>query len=445
MKLPSYPTYKDSGVEWLGVVPSHWTVWRLGALFREVAEEGIEGLPILSVSIHDGVSDRELGDEELDRKVTRSDDVTKYRRVEPGDLVYNMMRAWQGGFGTVTVAGMVSPAYVVARPTTALATSFVENLLRTSMAVEEMRRLSKGVTDFRLRLYWDEFKTLKIAVPPEAEQRVIAAFLDRETAKIDALIGEQERLIELLAEKRRAVISHAVTKGLDPNAPMKDSGIAWLGEVPAHWVVSKLKWHIDVLSGFAFPSTGFSGDEESIRLLRGINVGIGRIRWDDVAYWERAEDDGLDRFSLTEGQLVMGMDRPWIEGGARVAILGCDDVPCLLLQRVAALTPKDDLARDFIYAIMHSSDFKNHFITDMTGVSVPHISPDQICSFPFAVPPLDEQKKIIVSLANKTSRLDALVAEAERAIALLKERRAALISAAVTGKIDVRGAFEEAA
>lgn len=217
---------KDSGIAWLGEVPAHWETVRLGALFREVAEDGHEGLPILSVSIHDGVSDKELNDEELDRKVTRSDDVSKYRRVEPGDLVYNMMRAWQGGFGTVTVSGMVSPAYVVARPISSLATSYVEQLLRTPNAVEEMRRLSKGVTDFRLRLYWDEFKGLQIAVPPQPEQHGITVFLDRETAKLDALTAEAEYAVALLKERRAALISAAVTGKIDARGLVAEEDVA---------------------------------------------------------------------------------------------------------------------------------------------------------------------------------------------------------------------------
>jgi type I restriction enzyme S subunit len=211
---PSAPL-TDSGVEWLGTVPAHWQVVRLGSLFREAADPGNDDLPLLSVSIHHGVSDREFDDDELDRKVARSDDRTKYKCVQVGDLVYNMMRAWQGGFGTVAVPGMVSPAYVVARPITPIRTELVEQLLRTPTAVEELRRHSHGVTDFRLRLYWDEFKTIKVAIPPPEEQRDVLAFLDRETAKFDALTAEAEIAINLLQERRTALISAAVTGKID--------------------------------------------------------------------------------------------------------------------------------------------------------------------------------------------------------------------------------------
>jgi type I restriction enzyme S subunit len=206
---------KDSGIEWLGEVPAHWNIIRIGALFKDVTEEGIDELPVLQVSIHHGVSDREINEEELDRKVSRSDDRSKYKQVQPDDLVYNMMRAWQGGFGTVTVRGMVSPAYVVARPIAQFSTRFIECQLRTPNAVEEMRRHSQGVTDFRLRLYWEEFKTLQISLPPIEEQKGILSFLDNETTKLDTLTAEAQRSIDLLKERRTALISAAVTGKID--------------------------------------------------------------------------------------------------------------------------------------------------------------------------------------------------------------------------------------
>jgi type I restriction enzyme, S subunit len=224
---PQVPV-KESGVEWLGKVPDHWEVRRLATLFREVSEGGTDDLPILSVSIHDGVSDKELRDDELDRKVARSEDKAKYKRVRPGDLVYNMMRAWQGGFGTVNVPGMVSPAYVVARPRDKLSAQFIEYLLRTPNAIEEMRRQSRGVTDFRLRLYWDEFKAMIIALPPVSEQHRILEMIENEVSKISALIAEVEAAIVLLQERRAAIISAAVTGKIDvrgraeADAPLPD-------------------------------------------------------------------------------------------------------------------------------------------------------------------------------------------------------------------------------
>ncbi len=206
---------KASGVEWLGDVPAHWEVLRLANVFREINDPGNNELPLLSVSIHSGVSDTELDDDEMERKVTRSDDRTKYKRVAPDDLVYNMMRAWQGGFGTVTVEGMVSPAYVVARPRKSISTAYVENLLRTSQAIEQMRRHSRGVTDFRLRLYWDEFKNIRIALPPQAEAIAICQHIASMDETFNAISVVSEESIALLQERRTALISAAVTGKID--------------------------------------------------------------------------------------------------------------------------------------------------------------------------------------------------------------------------------------
>lgn len=206
---------KDSGVEWLGEVPGHWTVKRLATVFREVSELGNDDLPILSVSIHDGVSDKELNEAELDRKVSRSEDRSKYKAVSPGDLTYNMMRAWQGAFGAVTVQGQVSPAYVVARPTSKVLAAFVEQVLRTPKAVEQIRRHSRGITDFRLRLYWEEFKNIRLALPPIDEQRKILDDIASDVERFDELITQARTAITLLQERRTALISAAVTGQID--------------------------------------------------------------------------------------------------------------------------------------------------------------------------------------------------------------------------------------
>jgi type I restriction enzyme S subunit len=209
---------KDSGVDWLGRVPARWDVLRIAALFREVSRPADPALPVLSVSIHDGVTDGELADEDRDRKVALSEDRTKYQGVAPGDLVYNMMRAWQGAFGAVTVKGLVSPAYVVAAPVTTFRTKFIEHLLHTKSAAEEIRRFSRGIADFRMRLYWDHFRALKVCLPPLDEQDRILSEIDEETARIDGLITLTERSIDLLREKRSALITAAVTGKIDVRA-----------------------------------------------------------------------------------------------------------------------------------------------------------------------------------------------------------------------------------
>ncbi len=206
---------KASGVAWIGSMPAHWELTRLANLFSEAADAGRDGLPILTVSIHSGISDKELDDEEMDRKVNRSEDRGLYKRVKPDDLVYNQMRAWQGAFGAAKLEGLVSPAYVVARPKQTVAPRFVEYVLRSPAAMEEIRRRSRGITEFRLRLYWDEFKNIHLALPSLAEQLAIANHLDHQTQQIDAQLATLAEQAQVLKELRKAIIHEAVTGKID--------------------------------------------------------------------------------------------------------------------------------------------------------------------------------------------------------------------------------------
>lgn len=220
--LASDVEMRDSEIAWLGPVPNHWTTVRIGSLFREAADDGVDGLPMLSVSIHSGISDNELDEVEMERKVSRSEDITLYKRVKPGDLVYNQMRAWQGAFGAAKVEGLVSPAYVVARPGPSVLPSFFEYLLRAPAAMEEIRRRSRGITEFRLRLYWNEFKNIRIALPPLKEQVEIAAFLDHKYSQIDRQITLIDQLDDLLKQHRKAIIQEAVRGKIDLSAASLD-------------------------------------------------------------------------------------------------------------------------------------------------------------------------------------------------------------------------------
>ena len=204
---------KDSGVEWIGEVPADWEVYRIANLYDERNESGNDDLPILTISINSGISDHEVDDEEQTRVFVRTEDRTKYKRVYPGDLAYNMMRAWQGAFGAVRVDGMISPAYVVAQPKSlsVLDSRYVEALLRTPSAIEEMHRYSHGITDFRLRLYWPEFKNIRICVPPIEEQNEIADYIDVESKRIDDVLFKKEQFINEFEIYKKVLIYEYVT------------------------------------------------------------------------------------------------------------------------------------------------------------------------------------------------------------------------------------------
>lgn len=202
---------KESTIENLESIPSNWEIRRIATLYEESKETGREDLPILMVSINTGISEGEVGDDDRIRKVVRSEDKSVYKVVHRNDLAYNMMRAWQGGFGAAQVEGLVSPAYVVARPKCELDSRYVEALLRTPIFTEKIRGLSYGVADFRLRLYWTYFKNLRICFPSLEEQRQIADFITAESKKLDALIHEKLELVVELEAYKKSLIYEVVT------------------------------------------------------------------------------------------------------------------------------------------------------------------------------------------------------------------------------------------
>ncbi|WP_179873979.1 restriction endonuclease subunit S [Rhizobium anhuiense] len=205
----------ETGLDYMPRIPAHWMMRRAGHLFRQVGEPNTDDLPVLSVSIHTGISDRQLGDEERDRKVNLIEDRSSYKRVRPGYLAYNMMRAWQGAVGVSTVDGAVSPAYVVAKPISDLYSPYYQFLLRTPPFIEQMRQGSKGITDFRLRLYWEQFKLIMLPVPPLDEQKRIAQEAEHEISYAAQVTAKVSLSVERLKERRAALITAAVTGELD--------------------------------------------------------------------------------------------------------------------------------------------------------------------------------------------------------------------------------------
>ncbi|EDL59761.1 restriction endonuclease subunit S [Gimesia maris] len=442
MSFPKYAEYKESGIEWLGKVPEHWDVFRMGILFAEVAESGNDDLPVLQVSIHHGVSDRELSESESDRKITRIDDKSKYKRVVPNDLVYNMMRAWQGGFGTVKVEGMVSPAYVVARPKIDFQTQFIEHLFRTPQAIEQMRRYSHGVTDFRLRLYWDKFKNVRVALPDKSEQQEICDYIDVETSKIDALVAEQRRLIELLKEKRQAVISHAVTKGLNPNAPMKDSGIEWLGDVPEHWEVCSLRryaFFVDGDRGSEYPNEN-DLTSDGILFLSSKNIVGGKLDLKESKFISHEKFDALNRGKAQDGDLIVKVrgstgrigEMALFDVGAYSFETAFINAQMMIIRTGNKLTPK------YLSKVSQSIYWMEQLSVGAYGTAQQQLSNKVFSDLFVTMPPVTEQAEIADFIDLKVGEFDSLETEAEQAIELLQERRTALISAAVTGKINVR-------
>lgn len=436
--LKPYPEYKESGHEWLGSVPCHWRVLPNRVLFKEIKERDCPDEEMLSVTITRGIVRQKALLADSSKKDSSNTNKSAYKLVHPGDIAYNKMRAWQGALGASSLRGIISPAYVVMRPVADANPLYFHNLYRTPMFAKEAERWSYGITSDMWSLRPEHFKLIGSLLPPPAEQAAIVRFLDHWNGRLEMAIRSKRRVIALLQEQKQAIIHRAVTRGLDPNVKLKDSGIPWLGEIPAHWEVRRMGSAIKLITGFPFKSESFSQSESSTRLLRGINVTPNGLRWDSTVGWERTSGDGLDDFALEVGDIVLGMDRPIIASGTRASRVESKDVPSLLLQRVARLRPKDELDGNFLLLLLKGKLFADYMAPIFTGISVPHLSPEQIRSFKVMLPPLSEQADIVKYVAHETSTLTTAITRYEREITLLREYRTRLTADVVTGKLDVR-------
>lgn len=417
MSFPAYPSYRKSGVAWLGVVPSDWRIVRLKTMLAEVDERvGGQDAELLGLSKSAGVVRRS----ELTQGAAESNDYSKYKLVRPGQLVMNKMQAWNGVFSISSLSGMVSPDYSVFDFLEPRFDQLLCAALRTDLAAGELYTRCRGMGTAFLRLNTGDLLDVKVALPPDDDVPSIAAFLDRETAKIDALVEEQRRLIELLKEKRQAVISHAVTKGLDPNVPVKDSGVEWLGDVPAHWEVRRLRFLCKIGTGDGDTADAVDGGAYPFFVRSPIVERIDRYTHDCEAVLTAGDGAGVGKvYHHFQGQFRAH-------------------------QRVYVFSDFDEVLGRFFYLYM-SEMFAKVVLEGTAKSTVESLRRPMIADFWMTVPPEAEQREILAALEQAAVRLDALTVEAESAINLLRERRAALVSAAVTGKIDVRAVAQQQA
>ena len=436
--LKPYPEYKGSGSRWLANVPSHWEVRNLRTLIRPRNERNRADLPLLSVAREKGVFVRSLTDADENHNAI-PEDLANYKVARAGNLVINKMKAWQGSMGIAPSDGIVSPAYYVFDFGIA-DRAFGQALLRSKPYVAHFGQASDGVRIGQWDLTIAGMRQIPVLVPPPDEQAAIARFLDWANGRLDRAIRAKRKVIALLNEQKQAIIHSAVTCGLDPSVPLKSTGVPWIGVIPQHWEVRRLGHAIRLQTGFPFASAGFVQSGNGMRLLRGINVTPAGIRWDAVVYWQRKPNDGLDEFALQIGDIALGMDRPIIGSGVRAAAVQEDDTPSLLLQRVARLRPTVRLDAKFLLLLMRGRMFADYMAPIFTGISVPHLSPEQIKKFKVPLPSLEEQRTIVSYLEANTGGVNTAISRLEREIDLLREYRTRLVADVVTGKLDVREA-----
>jgi len=444
-RFQPYPAYKDSGVQWLGEIPAHWEVKPLKfavAMNPDVLDEGTNpDYEILYIDVGNVDSTGAIqGTESLrfENAPTRA-----RRKVRAGDTILSTVRTYLKAIAFMTDPPdnlIVSTGFAVLRPGQNAEPKFVWRLVQSQHFVDAVVSHSEGVGYPAINP--SRLGRLVVWLPPLSEQRAIAAFLDRETAKIDALVAKKERLIELLQEKRTALITRAVTKGLDPTVPMKDSGVEWLGEIPAHWELRRLKTIADVqLSNVDKKSVE---GQESVRLCN----------YTDVYYNERltaelnfmaatATREQVGRFGLREGDVLITKDsESWTD--IAVPAVVAEDLPGVLCgYHLAHIRPKRECYGPFLARAFSAIGPRDQFQVAANGITRFGLSHDAIATGVFAMPPESEQRAIAAFLDRETAKIDALIAKVREAIERLKEYRTALISAAVTGKIDVTATLEE--
>lgn len=423
MSFPRYPKYKASGVEWLGDVPEGWEVkrlkWNLSLLTEKtdrrenpVALENIESWTGRFIS-----TETEFQGEGI--------------AFDSGDILFGKLRPYLAKAYRADFSGEAVGDFHVMRPLSGIDSRFAQYqiLNREFIAMVDGSTFGSKMP----RASWEFVGGMAVATPPLAEQTAIAAFLDRETAKIDELVAEQRRLMELLKEKRQAVISHAVTRGLGPQTPMKPSGIEWLGDVPEHWEVSKMKWIAEMQSGHTpdkkIPAYWEDGDIPWVSLNdTGFLKNNDYIT--DTAY--NISSLGLANSSarMLPGRVVV------FSRDATIGRCAITTRPMAVSQHFIAWVCGENIIPEYLLLRLRSMTGELDRLT--TGATLKTIGMPDVRTLVTPLPPLKEQQAIVKRVSEESAELDTLTAEAQRAIDLLQERRTALISAAVTGQIDVR-------
>ncbi len=431
MSFPKYPKYKDSGVAWLGAVPEHWGVTRLKYVVRIITEKADTRRNPVALENIEGWSGRFIASSS-----EFEGEGTAFRR---GDLLFGKLRPYLAKLFLAEDDGEAVGDFHVMRPTAAEVNGrFVQFQMLTPTFIDIVNGSTFGSK--MPRASWESVGTMPFLLPPKSEQSAIASFIEHEAAKIDALVAEQEKLIALLKEKRQAVISRAVTKGLNPSAPMKDSGIQWLGQIPAHWEIRPLKKIARVNTGVA-KGKDLSGIKTvTVPYLRVANVQDGYLDLEEVANIDIPERD-LARYELRSGDVLMN------EGGdfdklGRGCVWDGQISPCITQNHVFAVRP--EAVSSIWLSTIISSRYAQFFFMSRSkqSTNLASISSTNLMELPVVMPPEDEQASVLEFISKKNSEGAALIKEAERAVSLLQERRSALISAAVTGQIDVRQASE---
>lgn len=427
--MERYSEYKDSGVKWLGEIPSHWELLKSKYLWKETFENSTSGKEdLLSVCQYTGVTKSKAD--------SRSESLIGYKIVHKDDLVINIMLAWLGGLGVSNDEGVVSPAYCTYKLIRDYNPKFLHYLYKTPMYLAEFARHSTGVVPSRWRMYTDDFGQVVSLLPPVEEQDAIVRYLDAATSKIDKAIAMQQKMIDLLNERKQIIIQNAVTKGLDENVEMKDSGDRWIGLFPSSWTTRRLNF-----SSWIRARLGWKGLKASeyvdngYPFLSAFNIVNDKIKWENLNFINKYRYDESPEIKLSVGDILLVKDGAGIGKCARI-----DELPCgesTANGSLAVITANYFVDYRYLYYFMISKSFKDHTELLINGMGVPHFTQGEMKKIVIPIPPKSEQQAIVAYLDKQMQRFDSAITNCQRQIALLQERKQIIINEVVTGKVKV--------
>ena len=436
IKFPRYGSYKNSGIEWVGDIPVHWGIEKAKWLFQK-KERTVRPKDEVVTAFRDGVvtlrSNRRIDG------FTNAIQEHGYQGIRKGDLVIHAMDGFAGAIGVSDSDGKATPVYAacVNRGKYYTNNFFYAYLLQNMSRAGYIEALSKGIrqrsTDFR----FNDFAKLSLPVPPKNEQDNIANFLDQKTAEIDKAVAKKQRLIELLKEQKAILINQAVTRGMNPDAPMRDSGVGWIGEIPAHWEVKKLKYFSEVQSGITLGKLYSENTLISVPYLRVANVQDGYFKLDDVAELQ------LPRRIITQYLVRVG-DILVTEGGD-IDKLGRGNVwtgeieNCIHQNHIFAIRVKQNIASEYFISLATGVDYGRRYFTHTANKTTNLASTNRtkLGNFPIALPPINEQLSIVEYANGINSKYDLLIKIVQKEMSHLNEFKQTIISNAVTGKIKI--------
>ncbi|EEA8807446.1 restriction endonuclease subunit S [Campylobacter upsaliensis] len=420
-------SYKPSSIKWLGEIPKHWEIRRLKYLFYISKEESRDEFPNVLSLTQNGIIERDI----TTNKGQLAQNYIGYNIVKRGDIILNPMDLSSGYAAKSTFEGVISQAYIKIRPLKTLNLSYYESFFQNLYHYKILWHLGKGISyDHRWTLGNDVFLNIKIPLPPLQEQKEIAEFLDSKCEKIQNYIDKKQKLITLLQEKKQALINEAVTKGLNPNIESKNSGIEYLGLIPHHWEVVKVKYIATTNIGLVYdPSEIATNENVGYPVLRANNIQNGKIDYKDVIYVAKKIDDKQLAIS---GDLLMCVRNGSENLLGKTAKIENNNFSFGAFTAII----RSDL-NNYLYWIFQTEMLKKSISSFIVSIGIGQISQDDIKNFKIPLPPLQEQKEIAEFLDKKCEKINSAIEKTKKQIELVKEYKNTLINEAVCGRINL--------